>query len=199
MPKTDKRIDAYIAKSADFAKPILTHIRAALHATCPEVEETLKWGMPSFSHHGILCNMAAFKAHAAFGFWKAALIVPADAEGRNAMGSFGRLTSVKDLPSKRVLTGYIKKAMALNEAGIRVVRRKFPAKPPPKTPTYFLAALKKSKKALAAYEAFSPGMKREYVEWLEEAKTDATRNRRMETAVTWIGEGKKRNWKYENC
>jgi hypothetical protein len=199
MPKLDKRIDAYIARSADFAKPILTHIRAVVHATCPDVEETLRWGMPSFTHHGILCQMAAFKAHAAFGFWKASLIVPADAAGREAMGSFGRLGSVKDLPSKRVLVRYIRKAMALNEAGIQVIRRKHPAKPQPKTPAYLLAALKKDKKALAAYEAFSPGMKREYVQWLEEAKTDATRNRRTATAVEWIAEGKPRNWKYQNC
>ena len=199
MPKKDKRIDAYIAKAAPFAKPILTHIREVVHASCPEVEETLRWGMPSFAHHGILCQMAAFKAHAAFGFWKASLIVPADAEGRDAMGSFGRLASVKDLPSKRVLASYIKKAMALNEAGVKVVRRKYPAKPAPKTPPYFMAALKKNKKALAVYEAFSPGMKREYVGWLEEAKTEQTRARRLETAVEWIAEGKQRNWKYQNC
>jgi uncharacterized protein YdeI (YjbR/CyaY-like superfamily) len=200
MPSHDKRIDAYIAKAPDFAKPILRHLREVVHAACPDVAETLKWGHPSFTHHGILCNFAAFKEHATFGFWKASLIL--DAKGSRAdeaMGSFGRLTSVKDLPSKRVLTGYVRQAVKLNEAGTPVVRpRKLP-KPAPKPPSDLLAALQKNRKALAHFQAFSPSKQRDYVEWITEAKTDATRGRRLETAVAWIAEGKSRNWKYENC
>jgi uncharacterized protein YdeI (YjbR/CyaY-like superfamily) len=200
MPSRDKRIDAYIAKSADFAKPILMHVREAFHTACPDVEETLKWGHPSFTHHGLLGGMAAFKQHATLGFWKGNLIL--DKKGTrvdDAIGSFGRLTSVKDLPAKAVLAGYIKKAAQLNEAGIKVPRPKTAPKAAPKTPADLAAALKTNKKAAAHYAAFSPSKQRDYVEWLTEAKTDATRARRLETAVEWMAEGKSRNWKYENC
>ncbi len=200
MATRDKRIDAYIAKSADFAKPILTHIRGAFHAACPDVEETFKWGHPTFMHHGILAGMAAFKEHATLGFWKGKLILDTNgSQADEAMGNFGRLSSVKDLPSKAVLKGYIKKAVQLNEDGVKVVKPKAKPKPAPKAPPYLLAAFKKNKKAAANYAAMSPSMQREYVDWLTEAKTDATRQRRLETAVSWIAEGKKRNWKYENC
>jgi len=200
MPKRDPRIDAYIAKAAPFAKPILEFVREAAHAASPDIEETLKWGHPAFVCHGILGNMAAFKEHASLGFWKGSLIL--DAKGSRAdegFGSMGKLKSLKELPSKKVLTGYFKKAIQLNEDGVKVAKPKAKPKPPPKTPPYFLAALKRNKKALAHYEAFSPSMKREYVQWLEEAKTEPTRDKRLATAVEWIADGKKRNWKYENC
>lgn len=200
MPTRDKRIDAYIAKSADFAKPILIHVREAFHAACPDVEETLKWGMPTFMHHGILGGVAAFKEHAALGFWKGKLILDKNgAQADAAFGSFGRLTSVKDLPSKKVLAGYIKKAVQLNDDGVKVARPKTKPKPAPKTPPDLQAALKKNKNAAAHFGAFSPSKQRDYVEWLDEAKTEATRTRRLETAVGWIAEGKSRNWKYEKC
>ena len=121
MATRDRRVDAYIERSADFAKPILTHLRAVVHDACPEVEETIKWNFPHFVYRdGILCSMAAFKAHCAFGFWKGALII--DQEGaptEKAMGQFGRIASVKDLPSKKVLAGLVKKAMSLNDAGVK--------------------------------------------------------------------------------
>lgn len=200
MPKKDPRVDAYIKMSAPFAQPILTHIRAAVHAACPDVEETLKWGMPAFMYHGILCGMAAFKEHAVMGFWKGGLILDKNgSQADEAMGSFGRLSSVKDLPPKKVLDGYIKKAMQLNEDGVKVPKARTKPKPPPKTPPDLQAALKKNKKAAAAWAAFSPGKQRDYVEWLTEAKAAATRQRRLDTAVGWIAEGKARNWKYENC
>src|SRR3954470_18608290 len=124
MPTRDPRIDAYIAKSADFAKPILTQIRETVHTACPEVEESLKWSMPFFSHHGPLMNMSAFKEHAAFGFWKGALVLGRGlGEDERAMGQFGRITSVKDLPSKKELTALIKKAAKLNEEGVRVEKK----------------------------------------------------------------------------
>jgi uncharacterized protein YdeI (YjbR/CyaY-like superfamily) len=200
MGTRDKRIDAYIAKSADFAKPILIHVRDAFHAACPDVEETLKWGMPTFMHHGILAGVAAFKEHAALGFWKGKLILDKNgSQADAAFGSFGRLTSVKELPSKKVLAGYIRKAVQLNEAGVKVVRPKTKPKVAPKTPPDLQAALKKEKKAATHFAAFSPSKQRDYVEWLGEAKTEATRARRLETAVGWIAEGKSRNWKYEKC
>jgi uncharacterized protein YdeI (YjbR/CyaY-like superfamily) len=196
----DPRVDAYIKKAAPFAQPILTHIRAAVHEACPDVEETLKWSMPSFMYHGILCGMAAFKEHAVMGFWKGSLILDKNGtRADEAMGSFGRLTTVKDLPPKKTLHGYIKQAMKLNEDGTKVAKPKSKPKPPVKTPAYLAAALKKNKKAAAHFDAFSPSQKREYVEWLTEAKTDATRDRRLATAMEWISEGKRRNWKYENC
>lgn len=199
MGKKNPRIDAYIARSAAFAKPILRYIRQVVHSACPKVEETIKWGMPAFDHAGPMCGMAAFKAHATFGFWKGKLIV--DAKGADldaAMGQFGCITAVSELPSKRVIAGYVKKAMALNEAGVRVKRVARP-RPALKAPPAFTAALARNKKARATFEAFSPSCKHEYLEWILEAKRDETRERRIATAVAWMAEGKKRNWKYESC
>ena len=202
MPTKDPRIDAYIAKSGDFAKPILKHIRKLVHAACPDVEETMKWSFPHFDHKGMLCSMAAFKQHCSFGFWKGELILgkgPGGADGEG-MGHFGRLTSLADLPSDKALLGYIRKAVELNEAGV-----KKPAPPRPKVrkelvvPDYFTAVLKKNKKALATFEGFSYSHKKEYVEWITEAKQEETRARRMKTTLEWLAQGKPRHWKYAGC
>ena len=199
MGQKDKRIDAYIARKPEFARPILKHLRAVVHAACPGVQENLKWGMPAFEYHGLLCSMAAFQQHTTFGFWKGKLIVDANGQDlESAMGQFGRITSVKDLPAKRVLAGYVKKAMALNEAGTTVKRTVKP-KPALRMPADFKAALVKHRAALAAFEGFSPSAKRDYLEWVLEAKQAATRAKRIATAVGWIAEGKRRNWKYEKC
>ncbi|MDB4906575.1 MAG: hypothetical protein JWO05_1359 [Gemmatimonadetes bacterium] len=199
MPTTDKRIDAYIAKARPFARPILEHLRAIVHETCPECEETLKWSMPHFMYQGMFAGMAAFKEHCTFGFWHGALIVGKDGKPQEAMGSFGRITSLDDLPPKRVIAGYVKQAMKLNEQGVKRVpaKAKDGPKPPIKVPPYFTAALGKDRKAKAAFAAFSPSHRREYLEWITEAKTDATRDKRMAQALAWIAEGKGRNWKYQ--
>jgi uncharacterized protein YdeI (YjbR/CyaY-like superfamily) len=196
MASRNPRVDAYIAKSADFAKPILTRIREIVHEACPEVEENIKWGVPAFDYKGMMCGMAAFKQHCTLGFWKGSLIFP-DKRDMDGMGQFGRLTRVSDLPSKKELTGYIKKAMKLNDEGIKVDREKKPKKPDIAVPSDLRAALKKNKKASDAFEAFSPSHRREYLEWITEAKTEATRERRLNTALEWMAEGKSRNWKYE--
>ncbi|MEO8460483.1 MAG: YdeI/OmpD-associated family protein [Dokdonella sp.] len=198
MAIRDPRVDQYIAKSAEFARPILAHVRECVHAACPKVEETIKWGMPYFVYQGNLCGMAAFKQHCAFGFWKRQLIKPAGKGDGDAMGQFGRITALSDLPSAKVLAGYIKQAMALNEAGIQ------PPKTPSKKPTLaipddLVAALKRNRKAAAVFEKFAPSHRREYIEWLTEAKRAETRERRLATAIEWISEGKQRNWKYMNC
>ena len=196
MGKTDPRVDQYIAKSADFAKPILTHLRKVVHAACPDVEETMKWSAPHFDYKGMMCGMSAFKSHCAFGFWKSSLVL--DGPGsRDAMGHFGRITSVRDLPSDRVLTGYIKKAATLNDAGVKVARKPPQPNKPLRVPADFAGALKKKPAARKAFDAFSPSHRREYVEWITEAKTDATRQKRLAPAVEWLAEGKSRNWKYE--
>ncbi|MFL5563317.1 MAG: YdeI/OmpD-associated family protein [Gemmatimonadaceae bacterium] len=198
MGKKDPRVDAYIAQSADFAKPILIHIREVVHSACPDVEETLKWRLPTFMHQGIMCGMAAFKEHAAFNLWKGSLIVGSDGD-RDAMGQFGRITKLSDLPSKRVLAGYIKQAMALNEAGVKTPKIRKPGlerKPVLKTPPDFAAALKKNSKARATFEGFSPSKRKEYVEWIVDAKRDETRQRRISEAVGMLAEGRTRNWKY---
>lgn len=198
MPTTDKRIDAYIAKSADFAKPVLTHLRKLVHQGCPEAEETIKWGMPFFDYKGALCNMAAFKAHCAFGFWKTKLIDdPKGILSRDAMGSLGKITGLKDLPSDKVLISFIKAAKKLNEEGTKLPpKKKAPAKPLV-IPDYVTKALSKNKKAAAAFEAFSPSHRKEYIEWITEAKTEETRNKRLATMIEWVGEGKSMRWKYE--
>jgi len=199
MGKKDKRIDAYIAKKPEFARPILEHLRAVVHEACPDVQENLKWGMPAFEYHGLLCSMAAFKQHTTFGFWKGKLIVGKDgADVESAMGQFGRITSVKELPAKRVIVGYVKKAMALNEAGTTVKRAVRP-KPALRMPADLKAALEKNRRALAAFDGFPPGARRDYLEWVLEAKQPATRAKRIATTVEWVAEGKRRNWKYEKC
>ena len=201
MPTKDPRIDKYIKEAADFAKPILIHIRKLVHAGCPEVEETLKWGMPSFLHKGILCGMAAFKQHCTFGFWKGSLIIGKDGRSQEeAMGQFGRLTSLADLPSDKVILGYIKEAVRLNDEDVKVPRQA-PSKVKKELviPDYFLAVLKKNKKAFATFEKLSYSHKREYVEWITEAKAEETRQRRLQTALEWLAEGKARHWKYEKC
>jgi uncharacterized protein YdeI (YjbR/CyaY-like superfamily) len=197
MSTRDKRIDAYIAKSADFAKPIMVHLRGLIHEGCPEVEETIKWGMPSFTHRGILCGFAAFKAHCAFGFWRGSLIVGKDhAKTKEAMGQFGCITTVKDLPPKRVLLGFIREAARLNEEGTRPTKARKPAKKPLPTPADLAAGLKKSAKARTEWAEFSPSAKREYIEWITEAKRAETRAERLKTTLQWVAQGKPRNWKY---
>lgn len=199
MPTHNPAVDAYIAKSAKFAKPILTNLRDIVHAACPEVEETLKWSAPSFVYKGILCGMMAFKAHCVFGFWKSELVEKAAGkEGAAAIAACGRLTKVADLPSKKILAACIKAAMRFNEEGAKVERPKKPKKELV-MPDYLTAALKKNKKAQATFEKFSPSNKREYVEWITDAKTEDTRLRRLQTAIEWMAEGKPRNWKYMNC
>ena len=196
MGKRDPRIDEYIEDAAPFAKPILRHIRKVVHAGCPSVEETMKWSMPHFEHKGILCGMAAFKAHCSLGFWKGSLLgMERDGE---AMGQFGRITSVRDLPSEKALIALVKRAAKLNEEGVAVPKRatKKPAGPVV-VPSDLMDALRSNRRALGAFEAFSPSHRREYIEWIDEAKTEATRKKRIATTVEWVAEGKGRNWKYE--
>jgi uncharacterized protein YdeI (YjbR/CyaY-like superfamily) len=202
MGATDPRVDAYIEKAADFAQPILSHLRAVVHAGCPEVEETIKWGFPHFDYKGIFCSMAAFKSHCAFGFWKGSLLAAEEPDlaepEKPAMGQLGRITALSDLPDEETMLRYVRKAAALNDQGVKAPNR---AKKPPASrdleiPDDLLAALRTNPQAAAAFEGFSFSNKKEYVEWLTEAKSEATRKRRLETAVEWIAEGKIRNWKY---
>src|SRR5262245_37630846 len=199
MAKKDPRIDAYIRKAAPFARPILIELRKVVHTACPAVVETMKWSTPTFDHQGLMCGVAAFKNHAKFGFWKAALLgergfpeVMSEEDG-----GLGHLRTVHDLPKTERLIALVKAAVELNENGVALKREKTAPKPPVKTPAYFLAALKKSKKAMAVYDAFSPSKRRDYVEWVTDAKSHDTRDRRVAQAVEWIAEGKSRNWKYE--
>jgi hypothetical protein len=201
MGTRDARVDAYIERAQPFAKPILTHIRRVVHGACPEVRETMKWSFPHFDYKGIFCGMASFKQHCTFGFWKGSILrdtvkgMPSG--GEKAMGHFGRIASLDDLPNDKTLTKIVQVAARLNDEKITEPRKKAKPKPPLKVPPYFTQALRKSKKAFAAFEAFPPSHRREYVQWVTEAKTQETRNRRLATAIEWISEGKGRNWKYE--
>ena len=200
MGSKDPRVDLYIAKSAVFARPILTHVRKQVHANCPNATETIKWSMPFFEYKGrIFSNMAAFKAHCAVGFWNGALL-KIDSTLDKAMGQFGRITSLAELPGDKEFARIIKAAMKLHIEGAKSPSRSKPAeKKELVVPDYFLAAVKKNKKALATFEGFSPSKQKEYVEWITEAKTEATRDKRLIQAVEWMAEGKVRNWKYLNC
>lgn len=200
----DKKIDTYIEKSADFAKPILNHLRQLIHKTFPDAEEGIKWSFPHFIYKGdILCSMASFKAHCAFGFWKASIMNDPEnilnATGKTGMGHLGKLTSLKDLPSDKILISYLKQAAKLNEEGVKINKPKSNDKKELLIPEYFIKAIKKNKKAFETFEKFSYSNKKEYVEWIVDAKTESTREKRLETAVEWMAEGKVRNWKYLKC
>jgi uncharacterized protein YdeI (YjbR/CyaY-like superfamily) len=205
MGTKDPRVDAYIDKAADFAKLILKRLRTLVHKGCPEVQETIKWGMPSFDYKGPFAGMAAFKQHCVFGFWKAAILFDdAKASGHEKFtwGAPGRdpipakITSVDDLPSDAKIIALIKKAAKLNDEGVKVPKAKT-AKKALDMPPDFAAALKKANGATANFEKFPPSHKREYIEWIVEAKKDETRQKRIATAVEWIADGKSRNWKYQ--
>jgi uncharacterized protein YdeI (YjbR/CyaY-like superfamily) len=204
MSIKDKRIDVYIQKAQPFAQPILKKLRVLVHKACPDVEETMKWSFPHFNYSGgTICSMASFKQHMAFGFWKASIMkdphkILQKAE-REAMGHLGRITSAKDLPADNILLDYIKEAVRLNKEGVKVERKpKSAVKKELVIPDYFTKAVSKNKKAIKTFEEFSYSHKKEYVEWITEAKTEETRNSRLKTAVEWLSEGKSRMWKYES-
>jgi uncharacterized protein YdeI (YjbR/CyaY-like superfamily) len=203
------KVDAYLVKVQPFAQPIMTHLRALVHKGCPAIEETIRWSRPFFQYRGvILCNMAAFKEHCSFGFWGeeiGAVLREAKVLGENGMGSLGRITGVKDLPSDKQMLVWIRQAAAFVDSGQHTspiaARRRVVKSPKPSVepPAEFATALQKNKQAAAAFATFSPSCKREYVEWIADAKRPETRDKRIATAIEWISEGKQRNWKYQNC
>ena len=192
MPHTDPRVDAYIARSAGFARPVLKRIRKLVHSVCPDVTETIKWSAPFYEHNGILLATPAFKQHCAIVFWKGRLIFGKGDQRKKLR----RLTSFADLPDNKTLTAYVKQAVALNDAGVRTPRRKPQTRKKLAVPDYFQSALKKNKKALITFGNFSPSCQREYVEWISEARRVKTRAQRLKTAIQWLAVGKPRNWKY---
>ena len=195
----DPRIDAYIARQADFARPILDHLRRIVHAAAPEVEETIKWSMPHFMYKGrLFAGMAAFKAHATFGLWQASAVLGETGSEREAMGQFGRIASLDDLPPEAELKGIVRRAAEHAQEPPRP-RPKKPPKPALETPPELNAALDANPAARATFDGFSPSGRRDYVEWVVEAKRPETRDKRIAQAVEWMAEGKKRHWKYENC
>ena len=203
MPGNDRRIDAYILNAERFAQPVLNHLRELVHVACPGVQETVKWSFPHFEYNGsILCSMASFKKHCAFGFWKASVMKDPhklfELQERTAMGHLGRIESIDDLPSDKILISYIKEAAKLNKEGVKLPSRTKPVTTVKSIdpPDYMLKALKKNKKAWSNFEAFSPGRKKEYIEWITGAKTEATRTKRVSDMLEWVEEGKIRNWKY---
>ena len=201
MPGKNPAFDAYIEKSADFAKPILNHLRSLVHKACPSADEKIKWGFPNFEYKNeMLCHFASFKKHCAFGFWKGSLMkdqwLKENAEMENAMGHYGKITSLEDLPADKIIMAHIKEAMKLNDEGIKVPRTKPGKASPIETPGYFLKEIRKNKNAWSNWEKFSNSHKKEYVEWIVDAKREETRDKRMQQAIEWIAEGKGRNWKY---
>jgi uncharacterized protein YdeI (YjbR/CyaY-like superfamily) len=202
MGTFDTRVDAYIEKSADFARPILNHLRGLIHMASPEISETIKWGFPHFDYKGTVCSMASFKQHCAFGFWKSSLLPDPhhllNSGAETAMGQFGRICTLDDLPEDEIMIEYIKNAVMLNEAAVKVPQKRKPASASIdlEIPDYFMEALSKNPLAHAAFEEFSNSHKKEYLEWITEAKTEQTREKRMATTLLWLSEGKSRNWKY---
>lgn len=196
---TDPRIDAYIAKAAPFARPILEKVRERVHAAAPEAEETMKWSSPGFTVDGrILLMMAAFKAHAALNFWRGQEIGDGNPKA-GAMGQFGRLTSASDLPADAELDALIREAAALAKTAPAPRKVKHEPKPPAALHPEFATALKANPKAQAVLDGFPPSAQRDYLDWVAEAKQDSTRAKRIADAVQWLSEGKRRHWKYENC
>lgn len=202
MKNTIPELDAYIANAAEFARPILEKIRKAAHLACPDIEEAMKWSSPTFLCEGIVAGMSAHKQHVRFGFWKGALmkeLAGLEPIGNTCMRGL-RVETASDLPNQKKLVAAFREAVRLNRDGVKVATPKQKAKrPAPKTPADLLAALKKNERALATYEGFSPSNKREYVQWITEAKRDATRAKRLAQAIEWMAAGKPRNWRYMNC
>lgn len=201
MEKYDSRIDVYIGQAADFAQPILKHIRALVHEACPEIIETMKWSFPHFDYKGTVCSMAAFKNHCAFGFWKSSLIPDPhhllSEDKTQAMGQLGRITSIADLPDKNIFLTYIQNAVILNKEGIKVDKKPAAPKTALTIPDYFSKSLAEVPAAQQHFENFIYSQKKEYLEWITEAKSEDTRQKRLSTALEWISEGKSRNWKYK--
>lgn len=201
MKNTSPAVDAYIARAPEFARPILDRIRAAFHAGCPQLEEKLKWGVPSFEYKGMLGGMAAFKAHVSFGFWKARLM-------KDFAATFGaepaasamrvRARSVAELPPRQTLVAFVKEAKRLNDEGVKEPRRA--AKTPARrltVPADLREALARNQRAQATFASLAPSHRRAYIDWITEAKREATRRERLQTTIAWLAEGKRRNWKYE--
>jgi hypothetical protein len=199
MAHTDARVDAYIERAQPFAKPVLEHLRAVVQAVHPDIAEAIKWGMPAFLYKGkILASMASFKAHATFGVWSGPEAEKGNDRAGEAMGSLGRITGLADLPGEAALRAMLARAMAVIDAGApRAPKRT--AKPELPVPPALTAALDANPAARATFDGFAPSHRREYVEWVAEAKREETRVRRIAQAVDWLAEGRKRNWKYENC
>lgn len=199
----DPRVDAYINKSAAFAQPILAHLRELVHKSVPDIEESIKWSMPFFTYKGqMFGNIAAFKAHCSFGLFGGAMKAYLEEQGiakNGNMGAMGKITTLKDLPTNKILVGYLKQAATLIDDGAKTMTRPKKAKPAPQIPAELAAALKKNKAATKVWNDFAPGSQREYAEWITEAKRAETREKRIAQAIEWIGEGKQRNWKYQNC
>jgi uncharacterized protein YdeI (YjbR/CyaY-like superfamily) len=204
MPERDPRVDAYIEKAAPFAKPILMKLRKLIFQACPEAVETIKWSFPNYEAYGsMFCSMASFKEHCSMGFWKATLLKDPDGilhlAEKNSMGHLNKLVSLKDLPSDRILLAYLKEAALLNKNNVKVIKPKTAPKKELPLPKPLATALKKSKKALTTFESFPPSQRREYIEWISEAKTDETLNKRLATTIEWLEEGKIRHWKYKKA
>lgn len=200
MPTADPRVDAYIAKAPAFAQPILGYLRALIHATCPDAIETIKWGMPCFLFQDrILCGIAAFKQHCSLWFWKARGAVPKATTDSDGMGQFGRITAVTDLPSQKVIAVYLRAAIKRGLDAVANPIREKPAttRPSLEVPGDLLAALNRHQTAHRTFDSFSPSCKREYIDWICEAKRIATRERRIAQAIEWMAEGKRRNWQYQ--
>jgi uncharacterized protein YdeI (YjbR/CyaY-like superfamily) len=196
---SDPRIDAYIAKAQPFARPILEKARERAHAAVPGIEEAIKWSMPAYTIGGkIVLITAAFKAHAALNFWRGQEL-DSSHSAVGAMGQFGRIRSLDDLPADGELDRLIREAAELAKSAPTPRKTKHEPKPPPELHPDFAAALSKSPQAKAALDGFPPSAQRDYFEWIAEAKTDATRHKRIATAIEWLSEGKRRHWKYQNC
>ena len=205
MP-TDPRVDHYITKAPEFAKPILRHLRELIHEACPDASEDIKWSRPAFLHGGkILCGLVAFKAHCSFYIFQAEISSKLQHEGKHiddSAGSLGKITQIADLPPRKELLRYIRDAVKLLDASLSDPGpRKRAARPKPEAsiPDDLAKALTSNKKAAQAFEEFSNSHRREYIEWITEAKRDETRQKRIATALEWLADGKPRNWKYMNC
>jgi uncharacterized protein YdeI (YjbR/CyaY-like superfamily) len=204
----DPRVDRYISKARPFAQPILIHLRGLIHKACPGVHEAIKWSRPFFEYKGfILCNISAFNEHCSFGFWGeeiGAVLREAKVVQADGMGSLGRITTLKDLPSDKQMLAWLRQAKGFIDDGqytspisARQKVVKGVPTPPIEVPEAFSTALKAHMEAAKVFASFSPSNQREYTEWIAEAKRESTRQQRIETAIQWLAEGKQRHWKYQ--
>lgn len=202
MSNADPKVDVYSENAEAFARPIMAHLRGLIRAACPDVTETVKWGIPHFDYRGeMMCIFAAYRAHCAFSFWKDSLMsdarLKANADLPAAKRFMGKLTTLADLPSDAELTAWIREAMSLNERGVKLAPRKSTGAPKPVgVPAAFAERLAANPSVKAVFEGKSASFQKEYNLWIGEAKTDATRDKRIDEALAWIADGKGRFWKY---
>lgn len=201
MHRANPKIDEYIGSAPAFAQPVAAHLRFLLHTACPRVVETIKWGIPHFDCHGeMMCVFAAATRHCSFTFLKQEIMSDPRLRANPGLPAqkrfLGKLTSLSDLPQDPELVAFIKEAMVLNEQGVKLPERESKGSKEVAVPEEFARRLNADSAARDVFEAKPQSFRKEYLLWIADAKTDTTRQKRIDTSLEWIAAGKGRFWQY---